>query len=190
MRAYFVELILVAVLILAVAFFGYLGYGLLQAEVAENNFSADAAMAYVNRQMDAGPRPVTSPANRAVEEFLITELAQNGWEVAVQPYIARLEPGVTASDTLSATVDVQGRLTITAHNIIALKSPLESATAADELPVGLLVAHYDSRVVSDLDPNADLRDSPAPEANGAASGVAVLLELARILDLQRRAKQG
>lgn len=180
MRSYFVELILVAALILAVAFFGYLGYGLLQAEVAENSFSGDAAMAYVVRQMDVGPRPVTSPGNLEVEQFLVTELSQSKWEVAVQPYIARVSPEVAASDILSATTDEQGRLSITAHNIIAFKDPEDPV---DDLPVGLLITHFDSRVVSDLDPNVDLRDTPAPDANGAASGTAVLLELARTLNL-------
>lgn len=180
MRSYSVELILVAVLVLAVAFFGYLGYGLLQAEVAENSFNGDAAMAYVTRQMEVGPRPVTSPGNLEVEQFLITELSQGDWEVAVQPYIARVSPEVAASDILSATTDAQGRLTMTAHNVIAFKDPAEPPA---DLPVGLLITHFDSRVVSDLDPNVDLRDTPAPDANGAASGAAVLLELARILEL-------
>ena len=40
---------------------------------------------------------------------------------------------------------------------------------------------YDSRMVADQDPDPAKRSEPVPGANDGASGVAVLLELARIL---------
>lgn len=49
-------------------------------------------------------------------------------------------------------------------------------------PVIILGAHYDTRVVSDRSPESD---EPTPGANDGASGVAVLLELARVLDLDQ-----
>jgi len=45
----------------------------------------------------------------------------------------------------------------------------------------LLGAHYDTRIFADLDPDPGLRNSPVPGANDGGSGVAVLLEMARIL---------
>jgi Zn-dependent M28 family amino/carboxypeptidase len=42
-------------------------------------------------------------------------------------------------------------------------------------------AHYDSRIYADEDPNPQNRKLPVPAANDGASGVAVLLELARVL---------
>ncbi len=45
----------------------------------------------------------------------------------------------------------------------------------------LLCAHYDTRPVADQDPNPVNRDKPIPGANDGASGVAVLLEIARVL---------
>ncbi len=45
----------------------------------------------------------------------------------------------------------------------------------------LLGAHYDTRILADQDPNRSLRGDPVPGANDGASGVAVLLELARTL---------
>lgn len=57
------------------------------------------------------------------------------------------------------------------HNIIAYRS--------DESPTLLLGAHYDSRLRADRDPEHP--DAPVPGANDGASGVAVLLELARTL---------
>ena len=45
----------------------------------------------------------------------------------------------------------------------------------------IIGAHYDSRLLADPDPDPSLRNQPVPGANDGASGVAVLLELARIL---------
>lgn len=45
----------------------------------------------------------------------------------------------------------------------------------------MLGAHYDSRILADHDPDPAKRSQPVPGANDGASGVAVLLELARIL---------
>jgi Zn-dependent M28 family amino/carboxypeptidase len=48
-------------------------------------------------------------------------------------------------------------------------------------PIVLIGAHYDTRLVADRDANESLRTQPVPGANDGASGVAVLLELARTL---------
>jgi Zn-dependent M28 family amino/carboxypeptidase len=48
-------------------------------------------------------------------------------------------------------------------------------------PWVLLGAHYDSRFVADHDPDPAKQTQPVPGANDGASGVAVLLELARVL---------
>jgi Zn-dependent M28 family amino/carboxypeptidase len=45
----------------------------------------------------------------------------------------------------------------------------------------ILGAHYDTRLVADQDPDPAKRLDPVPGANDGASGVAVLLELARTL---------
>ena len=45
----------------------------------------------------------------------------------------------------------------------------------------ILGAHYDSRLLADQDPDFAKRTQPVPGANDGASGVAVLLELARSL---------
>jgi Zn-dependent M28 family amino/carboxypeptidase len=45
----------------------------------------------------------------------------------------------------------------------------------------ILGAHYDSRILADQDPDPNLRTQPVMGANDGASGVAVLLELARTL---------
>ena len=50
-------------------------------------------------------------------------------------------------------------------------------------PVVLLGAHYDTRPIADRDPNDTKK--PVPGGNDGASGVAVLLELARTLDMSK-----
>jgi len=50
-------------------------------------------------------------------------------------------------------------------------------------PVVILGAHYDTRSLADCDP--DDPTQPVPGANDGASGVAVLLELARTLDVDK-----
>jgi Zn-dependent M28 family amino/carboxypeptidase len=50
-------------------------------------------------------------------------------------------------------------------------------------PLVILGAHYDTRSVADRDPTDASR--PVPGANDGASGVAVLLELARTLDVDK-----
>jgi len=50
-------------------------------------------------------------------------------------------------------------------------------------PLVLFGAHFDSRSVADRDPHD--RTQPVPGANDGASGVAVLLELARVLDVEQ-----
>jgi Zn-dependent M28 family amino/carboxypeptidase len=59
------------------------------------------------------------------------------------------------------------------QNLIAWRSD-----ASPEIIVG---AHYDTRLQADRDPDPNLRKNPVPGANDGASGVAVLLELARTL---------
>jgi Zn-dependent M28 family amino/carboxypeptidase len=50
-------------------------------------------------------------------------------------------------------------------------------------PLYILGAHYDSRTVADQDEDPAARELPVPGANDGASGVAVLLELARSLPI-------
>lgn len=165
-------------LVAAVGFFGYLGYGLIQADAAVEGYSGESALSYAARQMEFGPRPITSDANDKVKEWLIAELQQAEWRAAVQPFVARVSADAVGSDILAGSLE--GTLyTVESENIIAIKEP----EGVDDPPVGLLVTHIDSRVVSDADPDPALQGTPNPGANAGASGTAALLELARTLDV-------
>jgi Zn-dependent M28 family amino/carboxypeptidase len=65
---------------------------------------------------------------------------------------------------------------------IVMGHPIQNLVArrGDAAPQVILGAHYDCRIAADRDPGPG-KDAPVPGANDGASGVAVLLELARTL---------
>jgi glutaminyl-peptide cyclotransferase len=68
---------------------------------------------------------------------------------------------------------------------VMLEHPIQNLIAyrGDEPPQIILAAHYDTRIFADKDPNHPTE--PVPGANDGASGVAVLLELARVLPAEK-----
>ena len=116
------------------------------------DFNAARAYKDVLTQVNFGPRTPGSPAHDATVEYIQSELVKAGWEVEIQQ-----------GEMLGHPV----------RNIIARRG------AGDEWFI--LGAHYDSRFVADKDPDQALSQLPVPGANDGASGVAVLLELARSL---------
>ena len=153
-QIYRTEITLLVALAASAGFFGYLGYGLLELPVQGASFSGDQAMIYAQTQMSFGPRITGTLAHREMGDWLIQELHDSGWDVLIQPF--RPLAGVEA------------------RNIIAVQG---------SGPVIILGAHYDTRMIADSDPAPDNRSKPVPGANDGASGVAVLLELARVLDV-------
>jgi len=114
-------------------------------------FSGELAYDWVTRQCDLGYRITGTEGNRKAGDMLIEELRAQGWEVYEQKF--------TYMDT-------------PVRNILAWKG--ESADGGGPVLVG---AHYDTRRSADQeDPS-----QPVMGANDGASGVAVLLELARSL---------
>ncbi len=153
-RTYRTEITLLVALAASAGFFGYLGYGLLELPTPAVSFSGDQAMIYAEKQMSFGPRITGTLAHREMGNWLIQDLSGNGWDVLIQPF--RVPAGVEA------------------RNIIAVNG---------SGPALILGAHYDTRMVADSDPDPNNRNKPTPGANDGASGVAVLLELARTLDV-------
>jgi Zn-dependent M28 family amino/carboxypeptidase len=115
------------------------------------SFSGQQAYADVQYQVSLGPRLPESPAHDQVIAWVLGEIANAGWEGEVQ--------------------DIPGEKPI--KNIIAKRGEIG--------PWIILGAHYDSRLMADQDTDPQLRTQPVPGANDGASGVAVLLELARTL---------
>jgi hypothetical protein len=123
---------------------------------ASASFTGDQAFTYLAAQMELGPRWPGSPGHTAVRRYLVDQLSQLGWMVEEQAF------------------DYQG---FEARNIIARANE-------DKEDIIILGAHYDTRRVADQTPGAAEAQTPVPGAVDGASGVAVLLELARTLDLE------
>ena len=122
-------------------------------------FDADSAYAHVAAQVAFGPRVPESEAHAATRAYIRETLERYGAEVTVQPFDARLFDGRR----------VEG------YNLIGSFRP--------EAPRRIfLSAHYDTRPFADSDlADAARRDEPIDGADDGASGVGVLLELARQL---------
>jgi glutaminyl-peptide cyclotransferase len=118
-------------------------------------FSGDSAFAFVKKQVDFGPRVPGSAAHKNCAAWLSQQFKQYGLTVIEQPFKAQ---------TYFGTLD--------AVNIIAQYKP----EAANRL---LLCAHWDSRHIADKDTKE--ANKPIDGADDGASGVGVLLELARLL---------
>lgn len=118
------------------------------------DFNADSAYAFAAAQCAFGPRVPESPMHKKCGDWLVTKLKSFGWTVVEQT--ARVP-------------NKQGR-DMNIRNIIATLNP----TAQPRL---MLSAHWDTRPVSDEDEKDT--NKPIDGANDGASGVAVLLEIAR-----------
>ncbi len=180
LRSYFIELILMGVLLAAVLFFGYLGYGLLSPQLAAQTFSGEAAFVAVEEQFAFGPRTTGSEASVAASDWITQTLRDQQWRVIVQPYDVTLPQAVVSENiTDTLTTSLSSLTTLRARNIVAVRSP---SNLADDVtaPVALVVAPYDSRLMADGDQTL----APSPGANVGGSGTATLLELAATLDLE------
>lgn len=124
-------------------------------------FSADSAYRFVAEQVAFGYRIPNTPAHQACAAYLSAKLQQFGATVSLQ------EADLTAYD---GTV-------LHATNIIGSYRP----ERAERI---LLCAHWDTRPWADHDPDEANRRTPIDGANDGASGVGVLLEVARQLAAQ------
>lgn len=158
LRSYSIELFLVVVLAGAVGFFAYLGYGLLSPTLAAEPFSGEQALRYAEQQTELGVRITGSEANMRAGDLIIEELRAQGWDVVIQPF------------------SIDGNQ---ARNIVAIQGGGGLANRR----VALLTTPYDTRLYADRDPETTNHAEPAGGANAGASGVGVLLELGRSLDV-------
>lgn len=130
------------------------------------SFSADSAYAYIERQMAFGPRVPNSAAHMQCAVWLIEQLRENG-------AVVELQKGFMP--------DYRGQ-NQQIYNIIG---HFTDSTKASRSRI-LLGAHYDTRPWCDEEPEYTDRFYNVPGANDGASGVGVLLEVARQLGLQAK----
>ena len=139
---------------------------------AEPTFDSNRAFKYLQTQCDFGPRPPGSPAHRQTRDYLISELKKFAGEVVAQDFTYQ-----SATDLLNLT------------NIIAIFGTSEPKIKSHRTEKVLLAAHWDTRPFADHDPDPEKRHLPILGANDGASGVAVLLELARAFHTKPPNKQ-
>ena len=124
-------------------------------------FKADSAYAFCQQQCYFGPRTMNSEAHEQCGQWIAQKFASYGLDVIEQRATLK---GFDGTPLLS-------------NNIIASYRP--------ELKDRILIcAHWDSRPWADNDPDEANWTKPVMAANDGASGVAVMLELARLLSAQ------
>ena len=135
------------------------------AAVAVPVFDADSAYGYVRMQTECGPRTPGSAAHGRVADRLARMLWAFGADTVIEQ---------------RATVRQVGGKDLPVRNIMG-------RFGADKDRRLLLLAHYDTRPWADEDADAANHTRPIDGANDGASGVAVLLELARAIGSQNPA---
>ena len=121
-------------------------------------FCADSAYAFCEAQCDFGPRTMNSQAHDDCGTWIMEKFKSYGLSVTPQQTLLKGYDGTM----------------LRATNIIASYRP----ELTDRI---LICAHWDSRPWADNDPDEANHRKPVLAANDGASGVAVMLELARLL---------
>ncbi len=138
-----------------------------QAVVSRPSFSCDSAYAYISRQVSFGPRVPNSASHMQCAVWLIEQLRACGAEVELQK---------------GFMPDYRGN-NQQIYNIIGHFSSV--CTSGNAAPARkLLGAHYDTRPWCDEEEDYNDRFYNVPGANDGASGVGVLLEVARQIGLR------
>lgn len=122
------------------------------------DFNADSAYIYLQEQCDFGPRTMNSTAHDKCEKWIIQKFEQYGCKVTTQ----------------KATLNGYDGTPLRSTNIMASYNPKATTRI-------MFCAHWDCRPWADNDPDSTNWHKPIVAANDAASGVGVMIELARIL---------
>ena len=130
--------------------------------VVNIEFNADSAYAFCAAQCAFGPRTMNSEAHERCLQWIQQKFQDYGCQVTLQQADLRGYDGTILKST----------------NIIARQPSAISRQPSSRI---LVCAHWDSRPWADNDPDSANWRKPVMAANDGASGVAVMLELARLL---------
>ncbi len=123
-------------------------------------FMADSAFLYCQKQCNFGPRTMNSEAHERCGQWIADQFRSRGMEVILQ------------------RADLKG------YDGTVLKSTNIIASFRPELQERILLcAHWDSRPWADNDPDEANWHIPVMAANDGASGIAVMLEIARLITM-------
>jgi len=135
-----------------------LTFAVMSLAAAPARFDPQRAYRDLVTQCEFGPRVPGTPAHAECARWLTQTLYDCADAVSVQPF--------------TSTV---GGKALPLSNIVATFNPAGTGHV-------LLAAHWDTRPTADRDPDPANRSRPILGANDGASGVAVLLEIARALN--------
>ena len=121
-------------------------------------FSADSALMFCQQQCDFGPRTMNSEAHEQCGQWIAEKFQSYGMKVTEQ----------------RATLTGFDGTPLLSNNIMAQYQP-------DAEQRIMICAHWDSRPWADNDPDEANHTKPVMAANDGASGVGVMLEIARLL---------
>jgi hypothetical protein len=119
-------------------------------------FNSDSAYSHIAKQVGFGPRIPNSPAQIHCKDWIVEKLKGYGWQVKIQEFTSFRYDGYKMKG----------------YNIMASYQPQIAKRI-------LLGAHWDARSIADKD-SVD-KNKPIDAANDGASGVGVMLEIARLL---------
>ena len=119
-------------------------------------FSADNAYGHIEKQLAFGFRIPGTPEHKACGEWIIKTMESFGARVIRQDFNS----------------DFLGKTDVPSFNIMAQINPNKPKRI-------LLGAHWDSRLIAEKD--NERQDEPIPGADDGGSGVAVMLEIARLI---------
>lgn len=125
-------------------------------------FNADSAFLYVKSQTEFGPRIPNSKAHALCGDYLSDKLKTFGAQVSEQEM---------------DLIGYDGKI-LKGRNIIGTYKP-------DEHRRIMICSHWDCRPWADNDPDEKNHHTPIDGANDGASGVGVILELARLIHQQQ-----
>lgn len=134
-------------------------YSITSKRIQSPEFNPDSAYLYIEKQVDFGPRVPNTTAHEQCAQYLENKLKSFGWETNIQEGEMR---------SMNRNMPIK--------NILARYNPKLFNRV-------VLFAHWDSRYVADRD-NKD-KERPILGANDGGSGVGVLLEIARVMSLQK-----
>ena len=130
--------------------------------VVNIEFNADSAYQFCAAQCSFGPRTMNSEAHEQCAQWIQQKFQQYGYQVEMQKADLKGYDGTILKST----------------NIIAKASSQKESAGGEKI---LICAHWDSRPWADNDPDSANWRKPVMAANDGASGVAVMLELARLI---------
>lgn len=132
----------------------------IEADISIPEFNEDSAYKFVEEQVGFGPRVPNTHQHEDCSNFLEITLDRFVDEVIVQDFSARAFDGTI----------------LNGKNIIGSFNPERKSRI-------MLCSHWDSRPFADHDIDPNKHNLPIDGANDGASGVGVLLEIARLLKI-------